>query len=132
MASRTLLADPAFLAFWEERHVCLLATRRPDGTPHLVPVGVTYDPEAGIARVITGGATAKARNVIAAGPDAFVAVSQFDGARWATLEGTAVVNRDPEAVAEAERRYTRRYKPPRVNPERVAIEITVTRAMGRV
>ncbi|MFE2940125.1 pyridoxamine 5'-phosphate oxidase family protein [Streptomyces sp. NPDC059255] len=132
MAPPGLLADPAFLAFWEERHVCLLATRRPDGTTHLVPVGVTYDPEAGLARVITGGGTTKARNVVAAGPDAYVAVSQADGARWATLEGTAVVSRDPEAVAEAERRYTRRYKPPRVNPERVVIEITVTRAMGRV
>ncbi|MFI8520973.1 pyridoxamine 5'-phosphate oxidase family protein [Streptomyces sp. NPDC085481] len=117
-------------AFWQERRVCLLTTQRPDGTPHLVPVGVTYDPETGIARVISDGGSMKVRNIRAAGPGALAAVGQVDGRRWCTLEGTAVVKDDPESVAEAERRYTERYKPPRVNPNRVVIEITVTRAMG--
>ncbi|MFG3253197.1 pyridoxamine 5'-phosphate oxidase family protein [Streptomyces sp. NPDC048172] len=128
-----LRSDPAYLAFWEERHVGLLTTLRPDGSPHLVPVGVTYDSGAGVARVITSRSSKKARNVLAAGPSgARVAVSQADGARWATLEGTAVVRDEPEAVADAEARYTRRYRPPRVNPNRVVIEITVTRTMGSV
>ncbi|MFG3041771.1 TIGR03618 family F420-dependent PPOX class oxidoreductase [Streptomyces sp. NPDC048330] len=116
--------------FWQERRVCFLTTHRPDGTPHLVPVGVTYDPETRIARVISDGASRKVRNVRAAGELARAAVSQADGRRWCTLEGPAVIKDDPQAVAEAERRYTERYKPPRVNPNRVVIEITVTRAMG--
>ncbi|MEU1184227.1 PPOX class F420-dependent oxidoreductase [Streptomyces sp. NPDC005820] len=118
--------------FWQERRICFLATHRPDGSPHLVPVGVTFDPETGIARIISSAASRKVRNVRAAGPDATVAVSQVDGRRWSTLEGTALVKDDPASVAEAERRYAERYRQPRPNPERVVIEITVTRVMGTV
>ncbi|MFJ6659569.1 pyridoxamine 5'-phosphate oxidase family protein [Streptomyces sp. NPDC091377] len=124
--------DASYLDFWRERHLCTMTTIRPDGTPHVVPVGVTYDPGAGLARVITDRASAKARYVAAAGaPGALVAVCQVDGRRWATLEGRAVVREEPERVAEAERRYAERYRPPSQNPTRVVIEITVTRAMGR-
>ncbi|MEV6168110.1 TIGR03618 family F420-dependent PPOX class oxidoreductase [Streptomyces sp. NPDC051954] len=125
--------DPSYLSFWRERHLCTLTTLRPDGTPHVVPVGVTYDPGARLARVITDKASAKARNVLVAGADgARVAVCQLAGRRWATLEGRARVRAEPEAVAEAERRYTERYeRAPRPNPSRVVIEIEVTRAMGR-
>ncbi|WP_156724829.1 PPOX class F420-dependent oxidoreductase [Streptomyces apocyni] len=121
---------PPGLDFWQERRTCFLATPRPDGTPHLVPVGVTYDPETRIARVITSATSKKARNLRAAAPGTVVAVSQAEGRRWCTLEGTAVVKDDPESVADAEQRYAQRYKPPRPNPERVVIEIAVTRAMG--
>ncbi|MBZ4324064.1 TIGR03618 family F420-dependent PPOX class oxidoreductase [Streptomyces huiliensis] len=117
-------------AFWQERRTCFLSTPRPDGTPHLVPVGVTYDLESKIARVISDGGSKKVRNIRAAGPGVRVAVSQAEGRRWCTLEGTAVIKDDPESVTDAERRYTQRYKTPRVNPNRVVIEITVTRAMG--
>jgi hypothetical protein len=55
-----------------------------------------------------------------------------DGRRWSTLEGRAVVRRDPESVADAERRYAERYKTPRENPSRVVVEIRVTRVMGNV
>ncbi|MDN3029057.1 PPOX class F420-dependent oxidoreductase [Streptomyces sp. S.PB5] len=118
--------------FWQERRICFLTTHRPDGSPHLVPVGVTFDPEAGIARVISSAGSKKVRNVRAAGPGAQVAVSQVDGRRWCTLEGTARVKDDPRSVAEAVRRYAERYRQPRPNPERVVIEITVTRVMGTV
>ena len=37
---------------------------------------------------------------------------------------------DPESVADAERRYAERYRPPRVNPRRVVLEITVSRVLG--
>ncbi|MGF1429796.1 pyridoxamine 5'-phosphate oxidase family protein [Kitasatospora sp. LaBMicrA B282] len=121
-----------FLAFWAERHICTLTTMRPDGTPHVVPVGATYDPATGIARVITSAGSRKARNVVAAGAGgARVALCQVDGGRWATLEGIAVVRRDPAAVADAEARYARRYRTPRPNPDRVVLEITVTRTLGR-
>jgi len=125
--------DPAYLTFWRERHLCTLTTLRPDGTPHVVPVGVTYDPDARLARVITRKTSRKVRHVLAAGPEgAPVAVCQVDGGRWATLEGRAFVRADRERVAEAERRYAERYgRTPAPNPERVVIEITLTRAMGR-
>ncbi|GAA0658537.1 TIGR03618 family F420-dependent PPOX class oxidoreductase [Streptomyces thermocarboxydovorans] len=125
--------DPEYLTFWRERHLCTLTTLRPDGTPHVVPVGVTYDPDARLARVITRKTSRKVRNVLAAGPEgAPVAVCQVDGGRWATLEGRAFVRTDRERVAEAERRYAERYgRTPAPNPERVVIEIALTRAMGR-
>ncbi|WP_392964839.1 pyridoxamine 5'-phosphate oxidase family protein [Streptomyces sp. LN245] len=125
--------DAAYLSFWRERHLCTLTTLRPDGSPHVVPVGVTYDPEAGLARVITDKSSRKAVHVLAAGPDGVrVAVCQVDGRRWATLEGRARVSTDPAHVAEAVRRYTERYeRVPSPNPSRVAIEIELTAAMGR-
>jgi PPOX class probable F420-dependent enzyme len=124
---------PAYLGFWRERHICTLTTLRPDGTPHVVPVGVTYDPEAGLARVIANKASRKVAHVRAAGPDgAPVAVCQAEGRRWATLEGRAVVRTEPDRVADAERRYAERYgRTPSPNPARVVIEIELTRAMGR-
>jgi PPOX class probable F420-dependent enzyme len=123
----------AALAFWEERRICFLANVRPDGTPHVVPVGVTFDPQTRIARVITDGASMKAR-LVERSPEgsARVAVSQVDGGRWSTLEGVARVRREPEVVADAERRYAVRYREPRVNPTRVVIEIAVDRVLGTV
>ncbi|MFD9796146.1 pyridoxamine 5'-phosphate oxidase family protein [Streptomyces sp. NPDC059070] len=125
--------DESYLSFWRERHLCTLTTIRPDGTPHLVPVGVTYDPEAGLARVITNGRSRKAAHVRAAGEDgARVAVCQMEGRRWATLEGRAFVRTEPERIADAVARYAERYgRIPRENPERVVIEIVLDRAMGK-
>jgi PPOX class probable F420-dependent enzyme len=130
--------DPAapgepYLAFWRERHLCTLTTLRPDGSPHVVPVGVTYDPEARLARVITDKSSAKASHVLAAGAEgARVAVCQVAGRRWATLEGRARVRTEPERITEAERRYAERYeRAPSPNPSRVVIEIEVERALGR-
>ena len=120
-----------FLEFWRERRLATLSTVRPDGTVHAVPVGVTLDAAAGLARVITSGDSHKARQVLAAGPaGAAVAVCQVDGRRWSTLEGRAVVMTDAESVADAERRYAERYRPPRVNPRRVVLQITVSRVLG--
>lgn len=125
--------DDGFLAFWRERHLCTLTTLRPDGTPHVVPVGVTIDPATGTAYVITFRRSRKARHIRAvAQGGAPVAVCQVDGPRWSTLEGTARVHDDPETVADAERRYAERYRVPRPNPERVVIMISVTRRLGTV
>lgn len=122
-----------FAQFWRERRLATLSTVRPDGTPHAVPVGVTLDEEAGLARVITSGDSHKARQVLAAGAaGAAVAVCQVDGRRWSTLEGRGFVVRDAEAVADAERRYAERYRVPRVNPRRVVIEIVVSRVLGNL
>jgi PPOX class probable F420-dependent enzyme len=121
---------PDRLAFLTERHLATLTTLRPDGTPHVVPVGVTYDTDSGLARVITSGTSAKARHV--RDGQARVAICQVDGARWLTLEGTAVVRDDAASVADAVERYARRYRQPRENPARVVLEISVDRLLGNV
>jgi PPOX class probable F420-dependent enzyme len=126
-----VLIDAGFFEFWTERHLATLTTLRPDGTPHVVPVGVTLDAAAGVARVICSGDSAKARHVRAAGGAGLpVAVCQVDGRRWSTLEGRAVVRDAPDDVREAERRYAERYRQPRENPKRVVLEITVRRVLG--
>ncbi len=127
------MMDPAALpedvsAFLAERHLATLTTLRPDGTPHVVAVGFTWDAEASLVRVITNGASKKARNVRDGSPRAVVA--QVDGGRWLSLEGTPVVSDDPERVAEAFRRYGERYRVPSENPARVVIEISVDRVLG--
>jgi PPOX class probable F420-dependent enzyme len=120
-----------FAEFWAEYHLCTLTTLRRDGSPHVVPVGVTLDLGTATARVICSGTSAKARHVRAVGPEgARVAVSQVDRGRWSTLEGLAVVRDDPESVADGERRYAARYRVPRVNPARVVLEIALTRVLG--
>jgi F420H(2)-dependent biliverdin reductase len=96
-----------------------------------VAVGFTWDPDAGLARVITFEGSRKARNLLGAGSGARAAVCQVDGGRWLTMEGPAVVTDDPERVAEAVRRYAGRYRQPGERADRVAVEITVDRILGR-
>jgi len=116
--------------FLTERHLATLTTLRRDGSPHVVPVGLTYDASTGTARVITSGASTKARHV--RDGRTRVAVCQVDGRRWVTLEGTAVVREDAGSVADAVTRYAQRYRQPRQNPARVVIEIAVDRILGNV
>jgi PPOX class probable F420-dependent enzyme len=127
--------DPAALPdevqlFLHERHLATLTTLRADGSPHVVAVGFTWDDDAGLARVITFAPSQKARN-LAVQPGSRAAVCQVDGGRWLTLEGTARVTDQPDEVAEAVRRYAERYRPPGERDDRVAIEITVDRVLGR-
>ncbi len=120
--------DPRLVAFWTERHLTTLTTLRADGTPHVVPVGATLDPEAGLARVITSRSSRKARHV--AGGDALVAICQIDARRWSTIEGRARLLEEPADVSDAETRYATRYRVPRPNPERVVIAVQITRILG--
>jgi PPOX class probable F420-dependent enzyme len=117
------------LDFLAARHLATLTTLRSDGSPHVVPVGFTWDPAAGIARVITSRTSRKARNA-AAGTRAVLC--QVDGRYWLALEGAARVVEDPESVREAEQRYAARYRVPRENPQRVVIEIAVDRVLGNL
>ena len=116
-------------AFLQERHLATLTTLRPDGTPHVVAVGFTWDPEQALVRVITNGTSRKVAHVRAGSPRAVVA--QVDRARWLSLEGVPVVSDDPDRVAEAVRRYAVRYRQPAENPRRVVVEIAVDRVLGR-
>ena len=122
------LDSPALRQFWTERHLCTLTTLRADGSPHVVAVGATLDPDAGLARIITSRHSAKVRHVVK-GQDR-VAICQVDGRRWSTVEGTAVIREDAASVRAAEQRYAGRYRTPRPKPERVVIEITVIRVLG--
>lgn len=116
------------LEFLAERHLATLTTLRADGTPHVVPVGFTYDQATRLARVITSGDSVKARNC--ARPGAIAAICQVDGARWLTLSGPVRVDRDPAVIADAVERYAQRYRQPRVNPTRVAVIVDVNRMLG--
>jgi PPOX class probable F420-dependent enzyme len=122
-----LRLSAAALAFVRERHLATLTTLRADGAPHVTPVGFTWDEATATARVITSGASAKARN---AARGSTVVLCQVDGRRWLALEGVSRVSSDPADVADAERRYAERYRVPRENPKRVVIEISVVKVYG--
>ncbi|SFA71357.1 PPOX class F420-dependent oxidoreductase [Cellulomonas marina] len=120
---------PHVLAFLADRHLATLSSLRADGSPHVVPVGFTWDDEARLARVITSGGSVKARLAARGGR---VALCQVDGGRWLTLEGEVRVLSSPDEVREGERRYAQRYRVPRENPERVVLAVAVDRVLGRV
>ena len=128
MALDPAALDDAVLTFLSERHLASLTTLRADGSPHVVPVGFGYDVEARIVRIISFAGSQKVVNALRGGR---AAVSQVDGGRWLTLEGTVTATDDPERVAAAVAAYAARYREPSERADRVAIEITVDRILGR-
>lgn len=118
----------AVLSFLREHHLATLTTQRADGSPHVVPVGFGYDPDARVARIITFDGCQKVANASRGGR---AAVSQVDGGRWITLEGPVRLVTDEAAVTQAVAAYTERYQAPNERPDRVAIEIAVDRVLGR-
>ncbi len=128
--------SPELSAFLAERHLGTLVTLRPDGSPHAVPVGFTVGTVVGagaggggggvVVRVITSGASVKAANARGAGR---AGITQVDGRRWTTLEGSAKVLHDEAAVASAVAAYAARYREPKGRADRVVIEIQVDRVM---
>jgi PPOX class probable F420-dependent enzyme len=118
----------AMLAFLSEYHLASLTTLRADGSPHVVPVGFSYDPELGVVRVITFPSSVKYKNALRGGR---AVVSQVDGGRWLSLEGTVSGTTDPIRVAAAVAGYAARYRDPKDREDRVAIEIAVDRILGR-
>ena len=120
--------SPEVSAFLTERHLATLTTLRPDGSPHVVAVGFTWESPRGMARIITFAGSVKARNASAGGR---AAVAQVDGRRWLSLEGPVRVSADPDEVAAAVAAYAVRYRQPKERADRVVIEITVERVLGR-
>ena len=116
------------LEFLREYHLASLTTMRVDGSPHVVPVGFSYDHDARVVRIITFASSLKYKNALRSGR---AVVSQVDGGRWLTLEGTVSGTADPERVAAAVAGYAGRYRQPGEREDRVAIEIAVDRVMGR-
>ena len=127
MATDPAELDPAARAFLSERHLATFTTLRRDGSPHAVPVGFTWDAESLLARVISSRGSAKVQQA-RAGRRA--ALTQVDGRRWISLEGTTGVLEDPDSVHDAEQRYAVRYRVPRPNPERVVVVLRVDRVLG--
>ena len=117
------------LEFLLERHLATMTTLRPDGSPHVVPVGFTFEPADTSVRIITSGTSRKVAQVRRGSR---VVVAQVDGRRWLALEGEGLVLETPADVADAEDRYARRYRVPRPNPERVVLVLDVDRVLGSV
>jgi PPOX class probable F420-dependent enzyme len=127
MSSAPLITEE-MLTFLSEYHLASLTTLRADGSPHVVPVGFSYDPELRVVRVITFPSSVKYKNAMRGGR---AVVSQVDGGRWLSLEGTVTAVSDPVRVAAAVAGYTARYRQPKERDDRVAIEIAVDRILGR-
>ena len=123
----TRLSDDV-IAFTHERHLATLTTLRADGSPHVVPVGFTFDPEKLVVRVITWATSVKAGHARRGGR---AAVSQVDGGRWLTFEGSVSLSDDHDEVARAVAMYAERYRQPKERDDRVVIVIAVDRVMGR-
>jgi PPOX class probable F420-dependent enzyme len=111
--------------FTTDRHLATLSTIGPDGGIHVVAVGFTF--VGGLVRIITSDGSQKVRNVER---DARASVAQVSGPQWLSIAGRASVQREPDAVALAERLHAARYRQPRPNPRRVVVVITPDRGLG--
>ena len=114
--------------FLRDYVLATLTTLRADGSPHVVPVGFSYDMPTATAMII---AVDGSQKVVNADRNGRAVVSQVDGPRW-SFEGTVRVSRDQEEIRVAEERYARRYRQPAQRDDRVAIIIDVDRVLGRV
>lgn len=127
MPSQPSDPTPALASFLAERHLASLTTLRADGSPHVVPVGFSYDAGAHEVRIITFDGCQKVANARRGGR---AAVSQVDGGRWVTLEGTIRATSDPAEVAAAVAGYAARYQQPKERIDRVALVISVDRILA--
>ena len=123
------LTDPRLAAFWAERHLCSVTTTLADGGLHVTPMGIVLDADAGMAWGLTSSTCEEARN-LRERPE--IAACQLDGRWWSSLMGKAEVSDDPLMVSEAEARYAAHYCTPRPNPDRVAVLITIERALANL
>ena len=120
------------LTFLREYHLASLTTLRADLSPHVVAVGFSYDVEARVARVITWGGSQKASNAgRMQGLGQRAAVCQVDGGRWLSLEGPVRLVTDTDGVRAGVEGYAARYREPKDRDDRVVIEISVERILGR-
>ncbi len=119
-----MLTDAA-AAFLAEYHLATLSTLGRHGRIHAVPVGFTVEDD--IVRVIGTRGSQKFVNAQRSGR---ATVCSVDRARWISFEGPVTVSDDPAAVAHAVELYAARYRQPRVNPERVVLELRIERVLG--
>ena len=119
---------PTQIEFVRENILATLTTLRADGSPHVVPVGFTYDLDQNLVRVITFAKSMKARHAAQGGR---AVVSQVDRGRWITIEGTVRLRTEADVVAQAVEAYAGRYRQPKVREDRVVIGIMIDKVMGR-
>ena len=119
---------PTQIEFVRENILATLTTLRADGSPHVVPVGFTYDQDQNLVRVITFAKSMKARHSAQGGR---AVVSQVDRGRWITIEGKVRLRTEADIVAQAVEAYAGRYRQPKVREDRVVIEIIIDKVMGR-
>ena len=119
---------PTQIEFVRENILATLTTLRADGSPHVVPVGFTYDLDQNLVRVITFAKSMKARHAAQGGR---AVVSQVDRGRWITIEGTVRLRTEADVVAQAVEAYAGSYRKPKVREDRVVIEIMIDKVMGR-
>ena len=119
---------PTQIEFVRENILATLTTLRADGSPHVVPVGFTYDLDQNLVRVITFAKSMKARHAAQGGR---AVVSQVDRGRWITIEGTVRLRTEADVVVQAVEAYAGRYRQPKVREDRVVIEIMIDKVMGR-
>lgn len=120
---------PTQIEFVRENILATLTTLRADGSPHVVPVGFTYNQDQNLVRVITFAKSMKARHAAQGGR---AVVSQVDRGRWITIEGKVRLRTEADIVAQAVEAYAGRYRQPKVREDRVVIEIIIDKVMGRV
>ena len=119
-----MISDDA-LGFLAEYHLATLSTLGRGGRIHAVPVGFTWHD--GVVRVIGSRGSQKFLNAERSGR---ATVCSVDGARWISFEGEARVVEDADSVAHAVELYAARYRRPRVNPERVVLELRPAKVLG--
>jgi PPOX class probable F420-dependent enzyme len=119
---------PTQIEFVRENILATLTTLRADGSPHVVPVGFTYNQDQNLVRVITFAKSMKARHAAQGGR---AVVSQVDRGRWITIEGKVRLRTEADIVAQAVEAYAGRYRQPKVREDRVVIEIIIDKVMGR-
>ena len=78
--------------FLRDYVLATLTTLRADGSPHVVPVGFSYDMSTATAMII---AVDGSQKVVNADRNGRAVVSQVDGPRWLSFEGTVRVSRSP-------------------------------------
>ncbi|HBU75621.1 MAG TPA: PPOX class F420-dependent enzyme, partial [Acidimicrobiaceae bacterium] len=75
--------------FLRDYVLATLTTLRADGSPHVVPVGFSYDMSTATAMII---AVDGSQKVVNADRNGRAVVSQVDGPRWLSFEGTVRVS----------------------------------------
>lgn len=128
MAFEPAELTPDMLEFLRVRHLATLTTQRPDGSPHVVPVGFSYDPADQRVRIISRAGSQKGRN---AGRGSVGLVCQVEGSRWLTLEGRCELRTDDESLAKCGAGYEARYGHPPRREGWASLEIVVNRCFGR-
>ena len=122
MPSDLTFPEP-LVAFWRERHLCTVTTLRGDGSPHVVPMGIVLDPEAGRRLGRSPPAPRRRSPTCAAAPTRGSRSARSTAAAGRRSRARPRCARTRTSVAEAVRRYAERYRQPRENPARVALRI---------